>query len=103
MKNSRQNNGKIDKLKALRSKVENTIKARQNYKYEQKFSICIGDSKQVYKLLNESLRALLSKVLNSNSKVLYLMEDGCRIDYKLCCWMLQTSSTLFCNYGTKTK
>ena len=47
-KMDRQNNQKLEKFKALRTKVEKTIKAKKNFYYEQKFSKCIGDSKQVY-------------------------------------------------------
>ena len=61
-KMDRQNNQKLEKFKALRSKLEKTIKAKKNFHYEQKFSKCIGDSKEVYKLLNE-LKGILLKIL----------------------------------------
>ena len=73
-----QNNQKLEKLKALRTKVEKTIKAKKNFYYEQKFSKCIGDSKQVYKLLNE-----LKGVTIKNSNVPYIIKDGRRIDDNL--------------------
>ena len=77
-KMDRQNNQKLKKFKALRTKVEKTIKAKKNFYYEQKFSKCIGDSKQVYKLLNE-----LKGVNIKNSNVPYIIKDGRRIDDNL--------------------
>ena len=77
-KMDRQNNQKLEKFKALRTKVEKTIKAKKNSYYEQKFSKCIGDSKQVYKFLNE-----LKGVSSKNSKVPYLIKNGRRIDDNL--------------------
>ena len=62
----RQNDQKLEKFKALRTKVEKTTKAKKNSYYEQKFSNCIGDSKQVYKFLNE-----LKGVTIKNSNVHY--------------------------------
>ena len=74
----RQNNQKLEKFKALRTKVEKTIIAKKNSFYEQKFSKCIGDSKQVYKFLNE-----LKGVTIKNSKVPYQIKDGRRVDDNL--------------------
>ena len=62
-KRERQNNQEFEKFKAVRSKVEKTFKAKRNSYYEQKFSKCIGDSKQVYKFLNELKGVAILKFL----------------------------------------
>ena len=77
-KMDRQNNQKVEKFRALRTKLEKTLKAKKNSYYEQKFSKCIGDSKQVYKFLIE-----LKGVTIKNSKVPYITKDGRRIDNNL--------------------
>ena len=95
-KMDRQNNTKVEKFKALRIKVEKTIKAKKKFYYEQKFSKCIGDSKQVYNLLNE-----LKGVTVKNSKVPCLITDGRRIDDNLD--VANELNTFFVGIGQKTK
>ena len=56
--------GEIQKYKVLHTKVEKAIKANNKHYYQQKFLKCIGDSKQVYKILNE-LKGDTSKITNA--------------------------------------
>ena len=96
MENGPSEQPKLEKFKALRTKVEKTIKAKKNFYYEQKFSKCIGDSKQVYKFLNE-----VKGVTIKNSKVPYLIKDGRRIDDNLD--VANKLNTFFVGIGQKLK
>ena len=53
--------------------MEKTIKAIKNFYHEQKFSKCIGDSKQIYIVLNE-----LKGITIINCNVSYFVKDGRR-------------------------
>ena len=44
---------KLSHFKDLRNKFEDTVKRTKKQFYWNKFKSCIGDSRQIYKLLNE--------------------------------------------------
>ena len=74
-KKDKKNRGKLDKFKGLRTKVEKTIKAKKKHYYEQIFLKCIGDSKQVYKFINE-----LKGVTCKNTNIPSLSKNSKRVE-----------------------
>ena len=95
-KKDKKNRGKIDKFKGLRTKVEKTIKAKKKHYYEQIFLKCIGDSKQVYKFINE-----LKGVTSKNTNIPSLSKKGKRVEDHLA--IANELNNFFVNIGPNLK
>ena len=52
-KQNKSDSRQLSKFKAARAKVEQLIKKKKKEFYLEKFNKCIGDSRQVYRFLNE--------------------------------------------------
>ena len=65
----------LSKFKAARAKVEQLIKKKKKEFYLEKFNKCIGDSRQIYRFLNE-----LKGIKGKKCSVPVLVENGQRLD-----------------------
>ena len=65
----------LSKFKAARAEVEQLIKKQKKEFYLEKFNKCIGDSRQIYRFLNE-----LKGIKGKKCSVPVLVENGQRFD-----------------------